>query len=797
MIEATISEPARLADDVEAVRAGKRAQQRVDTWFYVQESEMEHRERLIAEGKLPTSPAFQAELLCAVVRDMPLSIPDGTWIVGSQDGAFSPSYALINPSFEVESFAGYCDPTAIYDDIKPDASLGLDAERIERVRQYWAQTPYVQELYALYGETGDETREVVYFVEPVTGHTIPDLRPYLKHGVRRMHQLALESGTEYGRSMAHALEAVLILAGRYRALALELAQQAPDDAERRRLRSIADVLDRVPAGPAGTLREAIQAFVLLWQVMVLEQAPNPYAFSAGNVDRVFEPYYDPKTTSREEAVALIRHFLTFFQVGNRCWAISQNVLVGGRDAAGNDLTSEMTYIVLDAFFASNDPQPALSVKVHRHTPDELYRSLGRFFFTPGHSTPSMFNDDSLFPILHQQGVAEEDLADYAIAGCQEPLIMGKSSLNTTNTWLNLGKVLELATNDGKSLITERQIGPTWQDLGIEGGEAEAYTRLENVFHLMLDRFLPRMAAAGNTATSLLGLYKPVPFTSSVMDSFASWRDMRDPEQPGARYNASGCLIHGLSVVANSLRAVECLLSTGRWAAADLRKALQRDFSGADGLRQFVVSQDKFGNDEEAVDDIAVRIAEQVSDRVKALKNPARRPFLADWSTPSTHLLYGYWCGATPDGRHAREMLGYGVDPTVGTVRDGLPGRMLSAWKLPYRRMTGGYGSHIGISVTAAHRALSLEAGGTWMQDQVIEPLFRLRDDVAKGEAPYYVYFNVDDATHLRQVLQNPEKYAPSGVYIMRIHGTFVNFLDLSPAIQEDIIRRLDLSEDRG
>ena len=33
--------------------------------------------------------------------------------------------------------------------------------------------------------------------------------------------------------------------------------------------------------------------------------------------------------------------------------------------------------------------------------------------------------------------------------------------------------------------------------------------------------------------------------------------------------------------------------------------------------------------------------------------------------------------------------------------------------------------------------------------------------------------------------------APNGVYIMRIHGTFVNFLDLSPAIQEDIIKRLD------
>lgn len=29
---------------------------------------------------------------------------------------------------------------------------------------------------------------------------------------------------------------------------------------------------------------------------------------------------------------------------------------------------------------------------------------------------------------------------------------------------------------------------------------------------------------------------------------------------------------------------------------------------------------------------------------------------------------------------------------------------------------------------------------------------------------------------------------------MRIHGTFVNFLDLSPAIQEDIVRRLERSE---
>ena len=47
------------------------------------------------------------------------------------------------------------------------------------------------------------------------------------------------------------------------------------------------------------------------------------------------------------------------------------------------------------------------------------------------------------------------------------------------------------------------------------------------------------------------------------------------------------------------------------------------------------------------------------------------------------------------------------------------------------------------------------------------------------------------ATGKCKVLADPKKYAPSGVYIMRIHGTFVNFLDLSPEIQQDIIKRLD------
>lgn len=794
-----------LKEGVELIRRAKRSQECMDEWFFVQEIKMQELEAIRAEGRNPDDAAGQAELLCRVVRRMPISIIKGSAIAGTQDGAFSASYALINPSFKVEEFAGYCDPTVIYDDISPDPKKGITRQRIRTVRQYWEKTSYVRELQEIYAKAGDEINEVVYFVEPVTGHTIPDLRPYLKNGVRAMQQKARESGQEYGRIMATALEAVIILADRYRELAESKSKQEDCEKEKARLLRTAEILSRVPAQPAKTLHEAIQSFTLLWQVMALEQAPNPYAFSVGNLDRILQPYYREAETSREEAVELVRHLLCFFQVGKRCWAISQNVIVGGRDEKGQDIDCDMTYIVLDAFFETNDPQPALSVKVHSGTGEGFYRSLGRFFFSPGHSNPSLFNDDVMFEILRGRDVAEEYLPDYCIAGCQEPLIMGKASLNTTNTWLNLAKVLELALNDGISLITGKKIGPSWRELGITGGADAVYANLEQVFFELLEKILPHMQDAGNSCTVLLGNQKPVPLTSALMDSFYTWRDIRDPEEQGTRYNASGCLIHGLSVVTDSLYAVGRALSYGKWTAArpggsrqaaDIRAALQKDFQGYGELRHFLSNQDKFGNDCDQVDEIAVRLVNGVSDLIGNLKNPTGCDYLSDWSTPSTHLLYGYWVGATPDGRKSRTMLGFGVDPQPAFDRGGLPKRFLSVWKLPFLKMTGGYASHIGLRQTSAKDVDSLEDKGIWMRDNVIKPLFRLgarasQSSIERGESPYYVYFNVDSASHLRQVLKNPKKYAPNGIYIMRIHGTFVNFLDLSPAIQEDIIMRLE------
>ncbi len=265
-------------------------------------------------------------------------------------------------------------------------------------------------------------------------------------------------------------------------------------------------------------------------------------------------------------------------------------------------------------------------------------------------------------------------------------------------------------------------------------------------------------------------------------------DARDTVDQGTPYNGSGCLIHGTSVVADSFVAIDCLLKDRPEDADKLIDAIKANFEGYEELHEYLLSCPKFGNNNDVADKEAVEVTAKIADIISSKKNYLGNPFRPDFSTPSTHLLYGYWVGALPDGRKSREMLNYGIDPLHGDANQGLGFRTLSQMKLPYDKMTGGCASHLGID-PKYFKGETYEEKGIEFRTKVLNPLFF--NPMQNGIAPFYTYLNITTPEILRKVLDNPKKYAPSGVYIMRIHGTFVNFLDLSPAIQQDIITRLD------
>lgn len=765
----------------------ERSLNHLEGWFLAKEIQRECDEKFKDDPDCIRIAKTQVE----VMKRIPLSLGDYHVFAGTQDDSFARSYALINPAFTVDSFSGYCDPVAVFGDIDPIGDI--TQERIDDLKEYNNHTKFADALRHAYDLAGDDTSEAIYFIEQVTGHLIPDVRPMLAGGTESIraqiekNQAACgDDRKDYFEAMKISLDALEVLADRYAALAEEKEAAASGEAKER-YRLMKDTLKKVPRHGADDLFEAIQSFILIWQTMCLEQTPNPFAFSVGNADRIFEPYRAKTNMSREVAASLFKHLLVFFNVADRSWAISQNLIIGGKSNEGEDLTNPTSYALLDAYYDMNLPQPILSVKLHKNTPKELYESLGRFFFTPGCLTPSLFNDDSLFPILEAHGVDHEDLQDYSVAGCQEPLIMGKDNGNTTNSWLNLGKILELCISGGVSTITGKKLGKTDEENGCKN-KLEVLQNIRRIFYQNVDEYADRMTKAANAASEAIGLLQ-VPFLSTMMGGVESGIDTRDTKRQGTKYNGSGCLIHGLSVVADSFIAIDTLLKERPQDADRLVEALRNNFENDPQMHEYLMNCKKFGNNEAEVDREAQEVANKVADIVASKKNYLGNPFRSDFSTPSTHLLYGYWVGATPDGRKSRDMLGYGVDPLYGEAHSGLGFRVLSGMKLPYEKMNGGYASHFGINPNY-FRSETFEGKGLEFRDKIMNPLFYNPEN--PNIQPFYLYVNVTTPDMLRKVLKEPKKYAPSGVYIMRIHGTFVNFLDLSPAIQEDIITRLDM-----
>ena len=144
------------------------------------------RRKLLEIGDTYSPAMTQAILLESVCEQLPIFIEPGQIFAGTEEDAFSASYALINPAFRIESFEGYNDEMAFYNDVKPGskiADIKVTEQMIEDNRIFWSKHPSVVKIRDIYKETGNQTKEAVYFVERVTGHTIPGFEEALEEGL--------------------------------------------------------------------------------------------------------------------------------------------------------------------------------------------------------------------------------------------------------------------------------------------------------------------------------------------------------------------------------------------------------------------------------------------------------------------------------------------------------------------------------------------------------------------------------------------------------------------------------------
>lgn len=199
--------------------------------------------------------------------------------------------------------------------------------------------------------------------------------------------------------------AVIGYAGRYAALAAKEAQECTDAERKQELLQIASNCERVPAKGARSFQEACQSFWFIQQLLQMES--SGHSISPGRFDQYMYPYYkkdlDEGRITRDQAQELVDCIWVKLNDLNKArdaasaegfagYSLFQNLIVGGQDEDGRDVTNDLSFLCIWASAHVFLPQPSLSVRVWNCTPHELLVEAARLTRT-GIGLPAYYNDE--------------------------------------------------------------------------------------------------------------------------------------------------------------------------------------------------------------------------------------------------------------------------------------------------------------------------------------------------------------------------------------------------------------------
>ena len=624
-------------------------------------------------------------------------------------------------------------------------------------------------------------------------------------------------------------QAVIDYANRYAELAEKEAAGCMDPVRKVELLQIAANCRNVPAKGATSFYEACQSFWFVQQLLQMES--SGHSISPGRFDQYMYPYYkkdlDNGTLTREFAQELIDCIWVKLNDLNKVrdadsakgfagYSLFQNLIVGGQDEAGRDVTNDLSFMCIDASAHVFLPMPSLSIRVWNGTPHELLVRAAELTRT-GIGLPAYYNDEVIIPSLMSMGLSLEDARTYNIIGCVEPQKAGKTNGWHDAAFFNMCRPLELVFSSGVDRGV--QIGPRTK--AVE--EMTSFEEFFDAYKEQMEYFIELLVNADNAIDQAHADRAPLPYLASMVDDCIARG--KTCEQGGCVYNFTGPQGFGIANVADSLYAVKTLVfDEKKVSMAELKKALM--FNYGKGTNDIVAAQivgslaaemlkagqmpsaellaktsqtvikeavtdadrkrfdeilsmideiPKFGNDIEEVDSFAREVAYTYTKPLLKYKNPRGGQYQAGLYPVSANVPLGAQTGATPDGRLAGVPVADGVSPSAGKDVNGPTAAANSVSMLDH-----GIASNGTLFNQKFHPSALSGAAGL---DNFVN-LIRAYFD-RKGS---HVQFNVVSRETLLDAQAHPENYKH---LVVRVAGYSALFTTLSKSLQDDIIRRTE------
>lgn len=501
--------------------------------------------------------------------------------------------------------------------------------------------------------------------------------------------------------------------------------------------------------PASNAKEAIQWLYFGYLAAIKDQ--NGAAMSLGRTTSFIDIYIERDikngTLTETEAQELMDHFVMKLRMvrflrtpeydelfsGDPVWVTES---IGGMGIDGRTLVTKTSFRILHTLTTLGPaPEPNLTVLWSVNLPKGFKNYCSEMSIKT--SSIQYENDDLMREYWGD---------DYGIACCVSAMKIGKQ-MQFFGARANLAKTLTYAINGGRDEVSGKQITPKFAPVTTE------YLDFDDVwekFENMIDYVAKTYIDALNIIHYMHDKYCYEALEMALHDQ----KILR----------TMACGIAGLSIVADSFSAIKYA-----------KVKTIRDESGL--VVDYKIEGDfpKYGNDDDRVDEIAVKITKTFMDKLRQQKTYRNAKPTMSILTITSNVVYGKATGNTPDGRKAGTPFGPGANPLHGRDTNGAISVLNTIAKLPYKHAEDGISYTFSIIPSALGKTTK----------EKINNLSSLLDGYF-SQLSHHININVFDRKLLEDAMNHPERYPQLTI---RVSGYAVNFVKLTREQQLDVINR--------